>query len=272
MINDKFTKAIVVPVYKQRPDKYEEISFDRCLKVFVDYPVYLACPVGLDTSYYRIAASDNGVSLHIEEFEKQFFEGVEGYNRLMLDKIFYERFSDYDRILIHQTDCFIFENNLDYWCKYDYAGAPWIHRDDVGNLFFKRLVLDFKRKVKVILGKKNDVEAVLFKSGNGGLSIRNPGLFIKMIDKFEKNGILEKYKSPKDYFYWEDIFWSIEVNKYLKYLKIPGFKEAVKFSFELRPSICYELNNRSLPFGCHAWAKYEIDFWKPFIEKYGYRL
>ena len=43
-------------------------------------------------------------------------------------------------------------------------------------------------------------------------------------------------------------------------------EEAIAFSFELSPSYLYKLNGNYLPFGCHAWYKYEYEnFWKQHI-------
>ena len=43
--------------------------------------------------------------------------------------------------------------------------------------------------------------------------------------------------------------------------------QAIKFSFEVMPSYLYKLNNNVLPFGCHAFEKYESDFWKIIFNK-----
>lgn len=40
---------------------------------------------------------------------------------------------------------------------------------------------------------------------------------------------------------------------------------AMKFSFEVHPEVLYELNDKQLPFGCHAYLKYNPEFWKKFI-------
>ena len=50
------------------------------------------------------------------------------------------------------------------------------------------------------------------------------------------------------------------------FLKKPTINEAVKFAFELYPSTLFEFNNENLPFGCHAWDKYEYNtFWQKYI-------
>ncbi len=48
--------------------------------------------------------------------------------------------------------------------------------------------------------------------------------------------------------------------------------EACKFSFEVNPAILFKMNNNQLPMGCHAWWLYDLEFWRPHIESYGYKL
>ena len=42
-------------------------------------------------------------------------------------------------------------------------------------------------------------------------------------------------------------------------------REALEFSFELAPRYCFMMNGRRLPFGCHAWFRYDREFWEPFL-------
>jgi hypothetical protein len=49
-------------------------------------------------------------------------------------------------------------------------------------------------------------------------------------------------------------------------------EKAIGFSFEKLPQKLYNLNHNNLPFGCHAWFKYDFDFWEPFIIKFGYEF
>ena len=77
----------------------------------------------------------------------------------------------------------------------------------------------------------------------------------------EKNGTMH-----------EDVFWSLYVPSLNPFFKLPNIYTALKFSFEKFPSKCFKENNQQLPFGCHAWGKYEFEFWKPFIKNYGYNV
>ena len=116
--------AIVIPVYKEYMDRYEEISFHRALEVFSAYPVFLVGPKGISgRNYHKLKKLD------IFYFDDKYFKGISGYNRLMLSLDFYETFLDYNYILIYQLDAFVFDNNIMDWCLlgYDYIGAPWLN-------------------------------------------------------------------------------------------------------------------------------------------------
>ena len=48
---------------------------------------------------------------------------------------------------------------------------------------------------------------------------------------------------------------------------IPSKQEAARFSFEVHPERLYHNNGNVLPFGCHAFEKWEYDsFWKKHIK------
>ncbi|MEN9919816.1 MAG: hypothetical protein RL662_2252 [Bacteroidota bacterium] len=259
--------AVVVPVYKESLTHSEEFSLKRCFKVLKKYPILLAYPKGLDVSAYLKLALDFEISLNLESFDDvSFFADIVGYNKLMLDKSFYERFIDYDRILIYQTDCFVFEDKLAQWVKFDYVGAPWIIGEEPRNLKLEQFKLWIKDKIKYRLGRPNDFDTVQFRVGNGGFSLRNPKLFVQLIDKFEKKGIIQKYRNPLSQYYLEDVFWGVEVARHEKQFEVPNFYQALDFSFECLPRYCFKMNNKQLPFGCHAWGKYDFDFWKPYFE------
>jgi len=42
-------------------------------------------------------------------------------------------------------------------------------------------------------------------------------------------------------------------------------EEGLRFAFEGAPRMCFELNQQKLPFGCHAWAKFDRSFWEPYL-------
>lgn len=232
MIN-KEQVAVVVPAYKTILSETEQISLSQLFNVLGSYDIYYAVPQSLQAEYLDNAS--------IERFADSFFENIAGYNQLMLSKEFYRRFNKYNFILIYQLDAFVFSDCLLDFCNldYDYIGAPWLTG----------------------MRKRVDDTYVYVIVGNGGFSLRNVQSTIHLLDTNKDE--LKNYCDNED--------------KFFAYSNSPFFKVApvsiaLSFAFERQVKQCFELNNRKIPFGCHAWERYDYDFWKPYIEKFGYEL
>jgi len=265
--------SVVVPVYRPVLSEDEELSFRRTICVLGKYPITIVCPFELDISYYEHISSEYNVVLWRESFRSLFFQGIKGYNRLLLSKAFYQRFSDYEYILICQLDAYIFRDELVQWCNlgYDYIGAPLI-----GNGF----ETTFSSMMRV---------------GNGGLSLRKVQTYISFFESkknvFSSSQIRQRISLKKKPYaricIWflmllgwhnkpmivaerwksnEDIFWSnlLDFSQYA--LSKPSPDIAMFFSFERFPSELFSIIGR-LPFGCHAWRKYQFEsFWQQYIK------
>jgi hypothetical protein len=68
-----------------------------------------------------------------------------------------------------------------------------------------------------------------------------------------------------DFAFNEDLFWSRSASSIFSWYKVPSIKVAMRYAFEQNPSYLYQRNNHKLPFGCHAWEKYEPEFWEKHI-------
>jgi len=268
--------AVTIPVYKTDMNGFEKISFTQALKVFDKYPVILVCPDNMDTSSYKEVALQYNKAIIISNFDELFFKGIDGYNKLMLSSVFYQQFQHYEYILIYQLDCFVFRDDLDKWAQqgYDYIGAPWLHNDRRPWWTSKnKLKYTLKHYYRRFTNKENSITLGFYRVGNGGFSMRKVQTFIDIIKKFDGKERIERYRNAEEnYLYAEDVFWGCEVNRYYPNIKIPSYKKALDFAFDMNPSLCYELNGNRIPFGCHAWYRYDINFWKPFIEKEGFNL
>ncbi len=53
----------------------------------------------------------------------------------------------------------------------------------------------------------------------------------------------------------EDVFWTQLAPKLDKTFRVAEYDVAIRFSFECQPARLFDLNNKQLPFGCHAWEK-----------------
>lgn len=245
--------AIVIPVYKNKLSKTEELSLNQCVKILGNYDIIFACPSGLNPIYQRSG-------MKTEEFDIDYFQDIQGYNKLMLESHFYERFLKYDYILLHQLDAFIFRNELISWCDkgYDYIGAPWI----ATNSIISKILQPFNSKS--IKRRK----PIFFKVGNGGLSLRKTKTFFEISEKLKNDIKIQLTEKKHEIYAIEDVFWSLKVPTLFSDFSIPNYKEALKFAMDRKPALSLKMNNNELPFGCHGFDKPKVtDFWKPIIER-----
>lgn len=235
---------IVIPVYKSELSYNEKISFKSILKFYEPSDISLAIPENL-------VVCDDLKDIEQQKFDESFFKSVMSYNKLMLSKSLYQRYVDFDFILIHQLDAFMFSKDLEYWCKqgYDYIGAPWLKSNNPLNSLLK------SKKLKAR-------QPIFFKVGNGGFSLRKVETFLKFYDKNES--VISQYENHALYGI-EDVFWSLIAPEYIEF-KIPGYKEAARFCLDRKPKMGMRLTNGKLPFGCHGFEKSKTkSFWKRYI-------
>jgi len=168
-----------------------------------------------------------------KKFNRKYFESVGSFIDLMNSKEFYESFRNYKYMMIYHLDCLVFSDQLLYWCNkgYDFIGAPWYKE-----------VLDWVKQDSV---------------GNGGFCLKKIKSFLHVLD----------YVNPKKVCKKDDIFWGIKVKRFFPDFRVAPPEEAVKFAFETAPKFCFKKNNYQLPFGCHAWEKYNKKFWEKYLVK-----
>lgn len=266
--------TVVLPVYKTQLTDYETISLTQCLRTLGNYPIFLAAPHSLNVSAYKKI----GPALQVRTFDDSYFNSIDGYNRLMLSEEFYKAFSDQEYILIHQLDAFVFQDDLAYWCQqnYDYIGAPWLRdRDFTG--WIDQLDFTIRQRIATWLNlKKADGitprEIINLNGvGNGGLTLRRVSAMIRWLQRSKQK--IAEYERISMHQYHEDVFWSIEVNRYWPHLRIPSYRKALLFSVEFFPEWAINhYNQGTLPFGCHAWDIHGTDYWRPVFAQYGYQI
>lgn len=246
---------ILVPIYRSDLNKFERISLERNDKILQAYPRVFIKPASLDISKLQKEFPD----FTVENFDNECFTCLQHYNQLMMSPEFYQRFCDTEYILICQLDAYIFKDELTKWCEkgYDYIGAPWIIPLKY-HLPFIRQYRNWIRKPGI---QKRDN-----KVGNGGLSLRKTSSHLKATTELQD--IIRHYTTQTiGHLYNEDVFFAVEVNKHGMNFSYPTCKEALKFSFDKYPKLCYDRNKHQLPFGCHAWFKEKaLKFWSQFIE------
>ncbi|QDW27629.1 hypothetical protein FFJ24_023440 [Pedobacter sp. KBS0701] len=260
--------AVIIPIYKEIT-YLEDISLQQCFKVLAkSHPIFCIKPtaLNLNTKY----PFNKFIS-----FNDAYFKDIAGYNKLMLSGEFYEAFLNYEYILIYQLDAFVFKDDLTIWCEknIDYVGAPWLrHKYPDMIKAVKNSVLSYIHRKFDIKGKNTHAPTDIqreYKVGNGGLSLRRTQNFHTLTERFQEK--IKEYSLNPAANFNEDVFWSIEVNRKKKNLKIPSYKEAVYFAFEVPVDRAFELTNHTLPFGCHAWNK-NLDVWRPIFKDFGYSI
>jgi hypothetical protein len=202
----------------------------------------------------------------IQRFDDYYFSGIVGYNELMLSKKFYQAFTAWEYMLIYQLDCLVFSDQLSQWCAtgYDYIGPPWLRSESDPTKGFAGV-------------------------GNGGFSLRKVATSLRVLDnsrnvsqvwanawRLSRQGhdaksrnflrwLYRLYHQPVRFKRNEDGFWSYRAKHHEQSFMLPSAQLALGFGFECAPEYCFQQNNQQLPFGCHAWARYNRAFWEPYL-------
>lgn len=280
-IYDKKNICVVIPIYKVHLNDFEILSVRQCIKILSDYTIIFACSEVLNVEFYE----ENFTEIkQYSFFENDYFNDIQGYNRLMLSAIFYKKFIRYEYVLIYQTDCFVFSDSLLDWANkgYDYIGGVWFERF-IGNPH---------------LGAK------LWQAGNGGLSLRKTKKMIRVVSSIKPLKSLKQLIKEKIFIYRIDKFHFLKqlfllplnilgyqnnyrynaqkhmsnedvyfIEVFLKYngLKIPYVEEAKLFSWDRCPDFLFKYLGH-FPFACHGWFREDFpyvenkEFWSKYIK------
>lgn len=266
--------AVLIPLHKEDIGCAEEYSIRNTLAVMSSHDVWVICPERMNrfvTEFRKVEKMD----FEIACFPDYCFADITGYNSMMMSLEFYLRFEAYEYLLITQTDTLVFSDRLDRWCdrSFSYIGAPW-----------------FK-------GHTRPRQPLKFAGvGNGGFSLRKVSDAIKVLEstrfpapraghvaleldeRFRLAGLLLHciVMSPSLPFISlkinEDLYWGAVVPQRYDWYFVPEPEDAVDFAFEAAPEYLYELNGRRLPFGCHAWERYNPQFWRDRAKDIGMEL
>jgi hypothetical protein len=266
------TVAVVVPMHNRvelAPE--EEISLRHLVHFLGKYDKYLVVPESLNINYPGFG---------IKRFDDSFFGSTQAHTQLNFSPRYYKAFMDYKYILVYQLDCLVFSDQLEQWCELDldFIGAPWIkHKDTpyfgmpategkVGNAGFSlRKIESF---LKIIYSSTYQIEPKKYWGMYYGKQPKHiqymnlPKKFLKYLRFF--NNVRREMSTFNGN---DDTFFANRATHYYPEFKIAAVETALRFAFECVPRYCFELNNYTLPFGCHAWHKYDRDFWEPYLLK-----
>lgn len=234
-------------------------------------------------SYDKFVVASRGTPVELgDDFEvirmdDRFFGSAQAHALMQLSPEFYEQFLDYEFVLIYHLDALVFSDEIESWCdrNYDFIGAPWFKTDEtpwvdepkVGNTGFALMrVRQFLRVLysrKRMYGVRDELRRSRQRSGGKLEAVH----FLKALRRvfFYRNNIQTHIKSILMQGMASDIFWSNNAERYLPSFRTASAAAALSFAFEVDPETCFQKTKGKMPFGCHAWERYDRKFWEPYL-------
>lgn len=236
--------VVLVPIYQPVLSAPEQFSLDHSLPLLAAQGrrVVFIGPQGLDLAYYHRRYP--GVAF--DGYPPVYFGSIRGYNLLLLDPAFYERYAAHEFLLILQTDAVLLRDDLDHWAglPYDYVGAPWPQGVTV--------------KVQLDRFEGGNARTVRALVGNGGLSLRRVRACQALLHEFPQAA--EHFRRSGSS---EDLYFAV-MGQLSAHFVLPNERVASLFAWELAPEHYHAVNGVP-PMGGHAWQKYNPDFWARFL-------
>ena len=274
MVNVTSRAAVLIPLYKQSMTTSEEFSFKNTLSVLSKHDIYVICPKRLSV-YLSALKKEKQLNFDVECFSDRFFSGISGYNHLLMSVDFYRRFDCYEYMLIVQMDALVLADQLEEWCdrNYSYIGPPWFK-----GLTCPALPLSFLGVGNGGFSLRKVRDCVMVLSSHkyrppvsGKVSLRLSEIF--RLIRFVIHCLIFSYSYlPIRLRINEDIFWGVVVPDRCALFTVPTPEDAIAFAFEVAPEYLFKLNGGQLPFGCHAWEKYNLQFWSDALKGIGMDL
>ena len=201
----------------------------------------------------------------VEIFPQTWFRSFEANNRLMTSVSLYERFEDYDQMVLVHVDVLLFKPLAPLCQKlypWSYVGAPWVGRETngrfrlegVGNGGFSiRRIPDF---LDVLRGS-----AIPFwpryTTKRRGLALW-AYLFACHVAGLKGETVAHTMNHRRNI--WEDVFWSKVATCLSSRFTVAPLSEALAFSYEMFPRFAHQENHYHLPCGIHGWWRHDIEF------------
>ncbi len=266
--------AVLVPMHKAEPSPEERISIVQCQKILRAHDIYLVCPKGMNVEIYQTLIPQ----LKLLEVDPKWMGSVAAYNRLMISPLLFQKMSNYSHILIHEPDALVLKDDLHYWCNqdFDYIGAPWFQSNSEGEISLKATgnyglsLINVRAANQVFSNNRRWYSfSMIIRDFLRGLR-RDKSYLSRAIRGIGPEGkLLKAHTLFTDHC---DIFWSYLVPKLESSFNIAPPNEAIFFSWESHPEKCFEICNGRIPFGLHAWSKYNLNYLKPILIEAGVNL
>jgi Protein of unknown function (DUF5672) len=274
--------CVVIPIYKKQLNEFEVQSVEQCIKVLSEYVLHFIYPEGLNLDFYKKKFPR---ILHYIFFDEYYFKNLSSYNRLMLSVSFYSAFKKYLYMLVYQTDCYVFRDDLFLWSSkgYDYIGGIWFD-DYHGNPYSGAkiwypgnggLSLRKIKKIKSLLSSKRPIKNYKqLYAEKKQLSFKGRLDWIKwlILLPIKVLGYENNFNFiAKNYSINEDLFF-MEACLIYGAIKVPKVNDVIGFSWDRNPKYLYHKSNQT-PFACHGWFRDEFpyegnkEFWLKHITK-----
>jgi len=237
--------AVLIPIYKLPLNEFEILNLEISSGNLVAHEVFVIAPYDLDLTELIVKHPQ----LKLEYFDKNYFQSVQDYSRLMLSMELYSRFKkDYSHILICQTDALILKPELNYWLaqSYDYIGAPWKNGYEL-NLITRTIPIAEGVNCKAFVG-------------NGGLSLRKIDSCLNLFNEFP-----DIHETWIKFGHAEDLFFGL-VGTLSRNFILPNIMTAARFSHETDADYLFNLIGNQLPFGVHGFDKYENRYIQEYLK------
>ncbi len=265
--------AIVVPLsVRAELTDNERISLRHLVHYLGDHDKYLMAPNGLDVAI---------PGFQVKRFARKYFGSAGAHGKLLGHPSFYREFLDYKFVFFYHLDSLVFSDQIAAWCAtdLDYIGPPWIRCEDtawvtrprVGNGGFTLLRVS---SALTVLANRHRMDPgawwldqfchaapAWLVAGMEWIQARLPGF------KLLKRVIREWHEmnDPGAHGRNNDLFWSDKAVRYMPEFKVASLEQGLRFAFEAAPRTCFEMNGGHMPFGCHAWERFDREFWTPHL-------
>lgn len=244
--------AVVYFVHKDTFEEFELISIRSLFSVFSEREVHVVLPEIISDKVNSILLREGFENFCLMPLKDKCFKSISSYNFLLTSKNFYQRFVEFDFILITQLDVLIKNDTLDYWAskKFSYIGAPWLTQDTgLSELIVGNGGLSL-RKVSDFI--KYSSESTVVKYPQWYLRKKNiPKIFDPFINFIVSLRFLRKILRRRIF---EDFFWSQMIGGHLSDFKIASGSEASQFALEKVPVENHPTSEYLV--GYHAFQKY----------------
>lgn len=264
---DQPRPVIAVPVHRPEPSADESLALARCQAVLGRHPIRIVHPAGMDSSAYRRLLP----AARPLEVPPGWMASYRAYNRMLVNPSFFRLFRGHSHLLIHEPDALVVSDRLIHWCQQecDYIGAPWFQGfsrstadaalHGVGNSGFSLFRL---QAVEALLHSGHRWYPYRALAAETRVMIRNRplGQGLGAIKSMVTPLVMMAMGVRRILRCNCDLYWSKFAQLDDPCFRVSDPETAIRFAWEAHPRACLQRCGGELPFGLHAWARYDRAF------------